>query len=340
MMKRYSFALLLIAAVFFSLCIAGTSSATDRGGCMTCHRYPGLIKHDKEDIIKVLHIDEEKHLASSHGKTDCKQCHPNTVQIPHTGMTEVECTTHCHFEDKDKIDSLDRATLSDFHKEQRFAITRLDDETSCRVCHSLYPHSQNNKVRALVNMHTGFMLCEVCHLIKNNEDNLTYDWKEPEEFTFTGEPYGTHKKEEVESKHTSASIITRMLHIFSKKGNQKDTADTRYVISRIAVYKKEGVNKTLFINQTDNEKARAYLKKEHSMGGSEKEKEMKFFHRQIARKEISVACDECHSDTGILDFRELGFNAKRTKDLQYMNIKGLVKKYDTFYIPNLFGPQD
>ena len=99
----------------------------DRGGCLTCHRYPGLVKYEKPDTFKVLHIDEEKHLLSPHSKTECRECHPKTVQIPHTGVTDLECTTECHAEDKEKIDNIDRAYLTDFHKNERFAITRLDD---------------------------------------------------------------------------------------------------------------------------------------------------------------------------------------------------------------------
>jgi hypothetical protein len=191
----------------------------------------------------------------------------------------------------------------------------------------------------MLNMHTGFMLCEVCHLRKERWDNLVYYWKDPEEFEYSGEPYGTHKKQEVKEKKSSSSVISKMLNILSDK-EEEDTGNVRHLISRIGVYDVQGDKKTMRINTEDNEKAREYLKKETNMGGSAKEKELKFFHRDIAKKEISVACDECHSERGILDFRKLGFNENRTKDLQYLNIKGLVTKYDTFYIPNLFGPKE
>jgi hypothetical protein len=69
----------------------------------------------------------------------------------------------------------------------------------------------------------------------------------------------------------------------------------------------------------------------------EREKELAYFHKDIEKKEISVACNECHSVNGILDFNKLGFDEKKTKDLIYLNIKGLVTKYKTFYFPNLFG---
>jgi hypothetical protein len=67
----------------------------------------------------------------------------------------------------------------------------------------------------------------------------------------------------------------------------------------------------------------------------EKEK-LTFFHRDVERKVISVACNECHSADGILDFEKLGFDKKKTKHLIYINIKGLVTKYKVFYFPKLF----
>jgi hypothetical protein len=311
----------------------------DRGGCLTCHRYPGLVKHEKPDTFKVLHIDEEKHLLSAHSKIECRQCHPKTVQIPHTNVTDLECTTECHGEDKEKIDNIDQAYLTDFHKNERFAITRLDDETSCRVCHPLYPHSEHNKVRALLNMHTGFMLCEVCHIRDRSKETILYDWKEPEEFEFTGEPYGTHQKKEVTEKNNSSSVISRMLKMFDEEKGDNEKTELKHFISRIAVYRTSDSKKELLINTEDNKKAEKFMEKEKQLSKAEREKELDFFHRDTAKKEISVACDECHSSDGIMNFEKLGFSKRKADDLKYLNIKGLVKKYETFYIPNLFGPK-
>ncbi len=312
----------------------------DRGGCLTCHRYPGLVKCETSDKIKVLHIDEDKYLMTPHANTECRECHPKTVEIPHTDITEVECTQKCHSEDKEKIDAIDRSSLADFHKDEKFAITRLDDESSCRVCHPLYPHSENNRVRALVNMHTGFMLCEVCHFRQDHRARLTYDWKEPEEFDFTGEPYGTHEKKEVKEEGTSGSLISAMLKMFDEEKEGEGRTEIRHFISRIAMYKTEDGQKKLYINTQDNSKAEEFLNNEKELSEDERNKELDFFHRDIAKKEISVACDECHSPEGIMDFSKLGFSKSKSKDLQYLNIKGLVTKYETFIIPNLFGPKN
>ncbi|MEN8262188.1 MAG: hypothetical protein ABFR82_01860 [Nitrospirota bacterium] len=328
--------ILLLSAVYILLSTFNISFAVDKGGCLTCHQYPGLVRLEENGDFKMLHIDEEKHLASAHGKVNCKKCHAEVVEIPHTGKTKVECTKTCHFEDREKIDATDASALSEYHKDEIFAITRLEDKSSCRVCHPLYPHSNNKKVRALANMHTGFLLCEVCHLKKEPSKKLTYDWKKPDLFEFIGEPYGTHEKQEKKEAKESNGVISKMLKIFSEEENGQDgETKIEYLISRIAVFH----NKKLLMNTKDNDKAKDFLDREKSLSNAEKEKELEYFHREIARKEISSACDECHSPNGMLDFRKLGFDEKKSKDLEYMNIKSLLTKYETFVIPNLFGPK-
>ena len=52
---------LITASVLFLLIAPVSGMAVDHGGCLTCHKYPGLVRMEKPDNIKVLHIDEEIH---------------------------------------------------------------------------------------------------------------------------------------------------------------------------------------------------------------------------------------------------------------------------------------
>jgi hypothetical protein len=90
------------------------------------------------------------------------------------------------------------------------------------------------------------------------------------------------------------------------------------------------------INIQDVEAANEFMLQKKNLKPDAKKKELNYFHRDIERKEISVACNECHSAEGILDFNKLGFDEKKTKHLIYLNIKGLVTKYEVFYFPRLF----
>lgn len=291
---------------------AGVSLAIDEGGCLTCHQYPGLVRHEKDGSFTVLHIDESLYARSVHGRVDCRKCHTAVVKVPHTGATKVNCNTDCHRDVKDR-QKVANYPLKDFHKGEQSYITRLEDETACRVCHPLYPHTENKVVRALLNLHTGFMVCDVCHLKKENFPDYYYDWKDTENADFSGKPFGTYYNPRTQTAHKSAHFL-----------------------SRIAVFVKNDGKKQLTFNPEDTRKAQAFLQKEKSLTAMQKEEGLKYFHRDIAKKEISVACDQCHSFHSILDFKQLGFSEKTATNLKELNIKGLVTKYKTFYFPDLF----
>jgi len=311
-MKKTPF---LILAIFFGgalFDLVPECMALDESGCLTCHQYPGLVRLEKQGGLKVLDIDEAKYAASAHGKIDCRNCHTQISQVPHTGVTAVDCTTHCHLKGKERQQVKD-FPLKSFHVKEQSYIVRLDDETSCRVCHPLYPHSENALVRALLNMHTGFMLCEVCHVRKEDFPDIFYEWRDSENADFSGKPFGTYFNPKTQQTHRS-----------------------EHFISRIAVFLREDGQKQLIVNAEDTPRAREFLKREKHLKSDQKQSELAHFHRHIAKKEISVACDECHSAHSILDFRRLGFDDINTNHLVNLNIKGLVTKYKTFFFPQLF----
>ena len=310
MIRQILFLSLILALYFLSL---GTSNSfgLDEDGCLTCHQYPGLVRLEKADGIKVLHIDEKKYFNSPHGKFRCKECHTVIAKVPHTGETSTDCTTACHQDDAAKIRKYPLKTL---HKNEQSYIVSLKDESSCRACHPTYPHSDNQLVRAFLNMHTGFMFCEVCHIDRSKIGHLVYDWQDTENADFSGEPFGTY---------------------FNPRTNKAHKADEHF-ISRIAVFSTDGGKKKGLINVEDTKAAREFMVTQKKLQPEVEKEKLTFFHRDVQRKEIAVACNECHSADSILDFEKLGFDEKKTKHLIYMNIKGLVTKYKVFYFPTLF----
>jgi hypothetical protein len=306
-------AVVLISVLMLPLTLGrGNSLAMDKGGCLTCHQYPGLVRPEEPDGFKVVHIDEERYLRSPHGKTDCRKCHTTIHKVPHVGETSVNCTNECHLTEKDKklIADYDLKTL---HAKEKSYITRLADGSSCRQCHGLYPHHSSQLARAFINMHIGFMVCETCHIKREKFKPLRYDWTNSESAEFAGKPFGTR---------------------FNP--NIGDTAESAHFISRITAFSKENGKERPLLNTWDTQKAKAYLAEEKDLTSAEKEKRLQYFHQDIHKKEISVTCDECHSKHSILDFKGLGFSDKKATDLIYLNIKGLVTKYKVFYFPEMF----
>lgn len=306
----------LVAALSYFLILGFTlpCNAMDDDGCMTCHKFPGLVRRDETKKIKMLHISEKDFRGSLHGKSRCKSCHAAVDQVPHTGKNQVTCKTiECHA--KDQVDSLTKTMpLNSFHEKGRSTLSSIQDPSSCRVCHDLFPHSQSHMVRAFLNMHTGYLACETCHLNKEKYQNLTYGWREPEQVKFIGEKHGS---------------------VFNEKTGQVERAGE--AASRIAPYELKGGQKRLLVNTWDNAKAIEFLQKRGQLDKKEEADQIRFFHKDMRRRAISVACQECHAPDSILDFKELGFGDKRKEDLVYMNIRGLVTKYETFYFPQLFG---
>ncbi len=287
--------------------------AMDEAGCLTCHKYPGLVIYETPQKFKALHIDEGKYISSVHGEFGCKECHTHIVKVPHTNETEVDCTTECHPDDKEEA-LIKSAPLSSFHKEEQSYITGLKDRSSCGVCHTLYAHSKNNTVRAFLNLHTGFVRCEVCHIKRDKFMSLSYDWTDTDNVVFHGEPFGTYYNPKIGKASKSKNSISRITAFDIHKGE-----------------------KQLVVNTSDIERAKEFIRTEKNFTLDEKAKELEYFHKDIKKREISVACNECHSENSILDYMKLGFDDKKRKDLIYLNIKGLVTKYRIFYFPNLFG---
>jgi len=158
------------------------------------------------------------------------------------------------------------------------------------------------------------MFCEVCHIKRDKFNQLVYDRKDTENADFSGEPFGTY---------------------FNPRTNRAHKADEHF-ISRIAVFSMDGGKKKELIDVEDAEDARKFMAVKNKLQPEVAKEKLRYFHRNVEKKEISVACNECHAANGILDFEKLGFDEKKTKDLVYINIKGLVTKYKVFYFPQLF----
>ena len=311
---------LYIACIVFGF-VSSISVALgmDEDGCLFCHRYPGLVSHkqvpESADKLTPLHIDEAAFAESTHGEVKCKTCHTTISQVPHTGNRRVDCTTSCH-QDVDVEDIVTKDNIQEFHLDEQSYITEINDMSSCTVCHPIYPHSENKVVRAFLNMHTGFMQCTVCHVKAGRFNNIEYKWSENQNAVYKGKPFGTF--------------------YIPKTKNVRDNNKT---VSRISVSIPQFEKQSDTVNKADIDKAKVYLVKMKNHTGEALQPSLDYFHRNIEKKEFSTACSHCHSHSGILDFKVLGFSKKKSDHLRTINIKGLVAKYKNFFFPKLFDFQ-
>jgi DNA-directed RNA polymerase subunit M/transcription elongation factor TFIIS len=181
----------------------------------------------------------------------------------------------------------------------------------CYICHSDYPHSKNKKVRALLNMHTQFFVCETCHIEERKGATIIYKWYNPFDTEPEGPFFGTSYDPET--------------------GNLIEVDDA---FSKIAPFFKYGDRLESAISRQDAPLARDYMKVRERLTPEQRDNVKKKFHTHIKPK--GHDCNICHSKKSILDFRKLGFADNRIVDLVQLNIKGMITKYERFYIPNLF----
>ncbi len=198
-----------------------------------------------------------------------------------------------------------------FHNVVSYPQLPANMQPICYICHSDYPHSKNKKVRALLNMHTQFFVCETCHIEDKKEYDVIYKWYNPMDSNPQGPFFGTGYNPET--------------------GSLEEVDDN---FSKIAPFFKKGDAVTSAIQIQDSDLAQDYAKVKDQLTPEQRDNVKKKFHLNIKPK--GHECKACHSKKSILKFKEMGFASNRTIDLQQLNITGLVTKYEKFYIPNLF----
>lgn len=181
----------------------------------------------------------------------------------------------------------------------------------CFICHSDFPHTKKKKVRSLLNMHTQYFVCETCHIKEKEGVEIVYKWYNPLKDNPRGPFFGT-------SYDTETGKIAKVKDLTSK----------------IAPYFRTGDTIESAIQKQDAPLAQDYMRVRDKLTPEQRAGVKNQFHVNINPK--GHDCETCHAKDGILDYKKLGFSEKRIVDLEQLNIKGLMTKYRTFYLPNLF----
>ena len=225
---------------------------------------------------------------------------------------------------KEKIEETQKSEiLEEVKKQEEYEVHRhfhnvvaypqLPDKVRpvCYICHSDYPHSKNKKVRAILNMHTQFSVCETCHIEEKKGATVAYRWYNPFNENPKGPFFGASYDPET--------------------GNLMEVED---LFSKIAPYFIVGEEIEAALQMQESDLAKDYMNVRDELTPEQRDNVKKKFHVNIKAK--GHECKDCHSRKGLLDFRALGFASNRTVDLEQLNITGMITKYEKFYIPNLF----
>ncbi|MDA8137685.1 MAG: hypothetical protein M0036_03440 [Desulfobacteraceae bacterium] len=183
----------------------------------------------------------------------------------------------------------------------------------CYICHSEYPHSKEKRIRALMNIHTQFLVCETCHLDTKPDDHITYGWYSPLESNAHGPFYGTGYDPETGILIRGSNPYAKIAPFYPSRSSGS---------AQPAVQMQDAPMAKDFMNVRDR------LSPEQREGVKNK------FHQNIKAK--GFTCSKCHSENSILDFNALGFSQVRIDNLKNLAVTGMLEKYDEFYLPEMF----
>ena len=186
------------------------------------------------------------------------------------------------------------------------------NRSTCIICHSPYPHGKNLRATAVMNLHTEFMTCYSCHLKVAETEEVQFGWIDPRGHTAETASYGVQ---------TNA---------FSKPITLGENT-----LSKLTPFRKIDAVWEPITAEKDVDSALRYIEGKENNPPEVNKAIEDTLHRRTELKEF-IRCSRCHSEKGILNFKELGFEPERVQQLQKMEIGGIFTNYDTLYFPELF----
>lgn len=196
-----------------------------------------------------------------------------------------------------------------FHMIDAYVEKPAEPPPICVMCHGRYAHGKEKKVRALLNMHEGFISCSVCHVRKEGENiqNGPGFGNEISAFLWRIRATGEFKKA-VDGEYGKYPAT-----IFPVKVTEQGTRQILKPISESAARRFLEISPELNSEQFDA--ARAKL------------------HEKISKEPVS--CNDCHKKDGYLDFIQLGFSRQRVDHLISNEFVGMINKDQTIHLPSV-----
>ena len=168
----------------------------------------------------------------------------------------------------------------------------------CITCHGSLPHSKEKKLRSILNFHTGYMACTVCHVRKEPGDqDLFFTWVD--------------RKTGMMSSSVEGAFGKYPAKIFPV---------------RIAADGKQNI-----LHPVDEKAAAEFLELKDRFTPDQMAQAKIKLHERITKK--PVLCKECHQKNGYFDFAKVGYPRNRIDHLISSEVVGMIDKYETFYIP-------
>jgi hypothetical protein len=221
------------------------------------------------------------------------------LYFPQFDVKNLFAVTSEKIESKTPLQPDDSVPRGHFHMIDAFISQPEIKPPFCLRCHGTYPHSKEKKVRAMLNSHTGFIACSVCHARKEPGDKtISFVWIDHE----TGEIVA---KAEGEYGKYSAKIFPVQI---TPQGQKR------------------------IFRPIDDQAAQQYILFKDEYSPDQVAIAKKKLHEHLSAK--PVFCSDCHQKEGYLDFSKLNFPLNRVNHLNSSEVVGMIEKYKTFYLPS------
>lgn len=188
-----------------------------------------------------------------------------------------------------------------FHGTDESVLAGSKSKSWCLKCHEDLSHSKSEEVRGMLNAHSFFMACEVCHIAPKEGERFEYKWIQ---------------------RGTSTPLT-------SLKGQAGDYGGT------IVPFKTEkGFTRRL----DENQEALQLLDETAAKDSDDNLQQRKMRLNTDIHKEFSpkpIFCDECHRKNGPLDFEQLMYPPQQAQRLTFGEGANIIKQYKDFYLPSL-----
>jgi hypothetical protein len=184
-----------------------------------------------------------------------------------------------------------------------------DKANFCVKCHGQTPHSNSPQMRAFLNMHTLFISCEVCHVQEQGvQPSVRFAW---------------------------SSIADGQL---CPSPDMSEQPWGEYGMKIVPVKDSPGGLRPVTFDE-EEAFATEYFKRRDKLTDQQKVLANQFIHRRCIA--TPVRCSDCHNQKqAFLPYMALGYAPERTAFLMSAEVVDLIRRYETFHLPNLLNPQD
>lgn len=178
----------------------------------------------------------------------------------------------------------------------------------CIECHGPIPHARSVKERAFLNMHNLFISCQVCHVQESSGVAPTrFGWVDMTTGKLCPNP-------------------EMLKGVWGEYG------------AKIVPVTGPVENPQLVNLDEEQEFAREFRKRMNSISDLDRVIGNKRIHKRCV--EEPVRCSSCHdAQKPFLPYTALGYSQERADFLVSTEVVDLVKRYETFHMPNLLNPQ-